>query len=428
MRGKNIVLVILLITISCALFAAGQKETADEAIEISFLNFFVRGTDAVAAGADPRITQFKEDFPDIVLQEESLGFSDALTKLKSLGAADNLPDIFIPNIPMAKEWAEAGLLHPIDEFLDDDPSWKNGFLPGSLNEFKFDGTTYGVPPWKNIHGIVFYNEVIFSECGLSAFPETWDEFVAAVKTIKAHGYLPWTAYGKQAFGFSSVLSILNYGQFGSGWFEGVLAGENKFTDTQFLQSLARYKELQDAGAFNEDMYSMDQTQARSAYLNGDAAMSVDGTWAVGLISANASEDVLKNTKLAFIPGGTGKVTVPAGGGWGLCVNAKITDPKKLDAIGTFIKYISDSTFGESLLYAGVYPSSMPEEYDTGKLTALGSQYMEVLPSVDSGLFWDLALSAVVIDKIETEVELFLLGKAEADEVAAAVQKAFEEDL
>ena len=431
MKVKRLIISVLMVCVVFSAFGAGAKEEKAESgkpIEISFLNFYVRGTDAVAAGADPRIEQFRADYPEIILKEESLGFSDALTKLKSLGAANDLPDMFIPNIPMAKEWAAAGLLHPLNDILDTDSVWKNGFMAGSLEEFNFDGTTYGIPPWKNIHGIVFYNESIFAECGIDSFPADWDEFIDAVKVIKAHGYLPWTSYGKKSLGFSSILSVLNYGQFGTGWFEGVLASDNKFTDAEFIQSLNRFKQLVDIGAFNDDMYSMDQTQSRSAYLIGQAAMTVDGTWAVGLINENAEKAVLDNTVITFLPGEAGKPILPAGGGWGLCMSAKVTDPAKVEAIGKLMKYISDSDFGESLLYAGVYPSSMPVSFDESKLPTLGVQYMAALKGTGAGLFWDLALPAVVIDKMETEVEMFLLGKTVAEDVAASIQKSFEDSL
>lgn len=428
MKAKVFIVALLFLSLVLG-FCGAESVKGAKPQNIYFLNFFVRGSDSIAKGADPLITKYKKDFPLVTLNEESLGFSDALNKLKSLGAANDLPDLCMPNIPMAKEWAANGLLRPIDDLLDADPTWKKGFLSGSLDEFKFDGRIYGIPAWKNITGIVFYNKAVFQKCGIREFPKTWDQFLDAIAAIKKNGYIPWTTFGKKQWGFSSIASVLNYSQFGTDWFNKLARGEAKFTDDQFLQTLACLKRLQQLGAFNEDMYSLDQTQARSYYLDGKAAMSVDGTWAVGLIGSNASPELLKSTELSFIPSPTGRagnVIVPAAGGWGLCISSKVADKDKAVAIGKLIKYISDANFGESLLYAGVYPSSMPKKYDAAKLSPLAVKYMKSLAKIDAGLFWDLVFSSAVIDRLEVELELFMLDKKSAKDMAQDMETFYEE--
>jgi ABC-type glycerol-3-phosphate transport system substrate-binding protein len=53
------------------------------------------------------------------------------------------------------------------------------------NWMAFDGKTYGVPSTNNVQGVV-YNKRIFREAGLDALPKTPEEFIDALKKIKAN--------------------------------------------------------------------------------------------------------------------------------------------------------------------------------------------------------------------------------------------------
>lgn len=52
-----------------------------------------------------------------------------------------------------------------------------------LNNFSYQGTTYGVPSTSNVQGIV-YNKAVFKKAGITTLPKTPDEFIADLQQIK----------------------------------------------------------------------------------------------------------------------------------------------------------------------------------------------------------------------------------------------------
>ncbi len=76
------------------------------------------------------------------------------------------------------------------------------------------------------------------------------------------------------------------------------------------------KELADLNGFNEDSSSIDNMQQRTPYYNREAAMFIEGAWAIGDVSKDAPEDILKATKLALLPpveGSKGRADAFSGG-------------------------------------------------------------------------------------------------------------------
>ena len=70
---------------------------------------------------------------------------------------------------------------PLDEFLDQpswdgDGSWRDSFLPGSLDRYTHEGKVYGIPFLYSVYA-VWYNKNMFEERGWQV-PVTWDEFLA----------------------------------------------------------------------------------------------------------------------------------------------------------------------------------------------------------------------------------------------------------
>src|SRR3984885_16154497 len=62
-------------------------------------------------------------------------------------------------------------------------------LPSSLGAVTFNGKLYGVPIEGTQPVYFFYNKTVFSKLHLS-FPTTFSGLLAAVSTLKAHGYAP----------------------------------------------------------------------------------------------------------------------------------------------------------------------------------------------------------------------------------------------
>ena len=92
-----------------------------------------------------------------------------------------------------------GQVQPLDEYLDGpnwegDKTWRQSFLPGSLDRFQYQGKTYGIP-FLYVVFAVWYNKNMFAEHGWEP-ARTWDEFFALCEQIKAAGIPPLAFQGR----------------------------------------------------------------------------------------------------------------------------------------------------------------------------------------------------------------------------------------
>ena len=99
----------------------GQKTTAkgEEKVEISMLDFFIPG-EGVTKAMKPLMEQYLAEHPNIVLDEESVSNADLATKVQTLAAGDELPDVFMLKGQMAQAFVENGKLYALNDVLDAD--------------------------------------------------------------------------------------------------------------------------------------------------------------------------------------------------------------------------------------------------------------------------------------------------------------------
>jgi raffinose/stachyose/melibiose transport system permease protein len=92
----------------------------------------------------------------------------------------------------------SGKMVDLDPYLDGrnwegDARWRDTFSPGTLDSWRIDGGTYGLPLVYSCWGI-FYNRGLFREHGWSE-PRTWDEFFSLCGKIRAAGISPLSLPG-----------------------------------------------------------------------------------------------------------------------------------------------------------------------------------------------------------------------------------------
>ena len=126
------------------------------------------------------------------------------TKLQTMMAAGEAPDVFYVGYERVANFASLDLLRPIDDFVArEDAARKAGdataldlaaFYPQTVDAFRFDGrrvgtgALYGIPKDFTTVGF-YYNKDLFRQAGL-AFPTnawTWDDYIAAARKL---GQLP----------------------------------------------------------------------------------------------------------------------------------------------------------------------------------------------------------------------------------------------
>lgn len=109
----------------------------------------------------------------IEIERLSMPYAQIHDKIVALNLADMVPDILNMNAPWVVEFAEQGILEPLNPYLEQaGQEWVDALVKGPMQQWK--GNTYLVP-LTSIPFVLYYNEYKLEEAGFSAPPKTWAE-------------------------------------------------------------------------------------------------------------------------------------------------------------------------------------------------------------------------------------------------------------
>lgn len=118
-------------------------------------------------------TQFEKDFeaenPDIDLNIEIVSWNDIYTKVNTLVANGNAPDIL--NIDVLADYVADDLLMPATDYASEDLQSK--FFPSFWEASSIDDTVYALPILASCRAL-FVNKDLLDEAGAKV-PTTWAE-------------------------------------------------------------------------------------------------------------------------------------------------------------------------------------------------------------------------------------------------------------
>lgn len=206
--------------------------------------------------------------------------TESHAKNMKLAASDGtLPQVFWVEGSQVTEFNEAGVLMDLTDFLDQNSDVKDA-LNGSEAAFQDDnGVQYGLPYQSNVQGI-FYNKDVFDKAGVD-YPTddtTYDEFLDMVAKLKDSGVTPLSIGSKNSlyamWEFNIWLSRYGWGDD----IASILDGKETFSDAELAKAFDRIKELADAGAFPENMSTIEYFDAKQQFDDGKAAMFGAGQW------------------------------------------------------------------------------------------------------------------------------------------------------
>lgn len=214
------------------------------------------------------------------------------SKNMKLKAEDGtLPQIFWIEGSEAAEYSEAGVLMDMTEFLDENPDIKTA-LGGMDAAFKDDNGKYGLPYQCNVQGI-FYNKELFDKAK-AAYPTdatTYDEFIEIIKKLKDSGVTPLAIGSK-----NSAFAMWEFNEFLAryGWEDNIgniLEGKDKFNNKELVACFEKLQGLKDAGAFPENMATIEYFDAKQLFNEGKAAMFGTGQWDCAEFDENIGDKI-----------------------------------------------------------------------------------------------------------------------------------------
>jgi raffinose/stachyose/melibiose transport system substrate-binding protein len=279
MHTKTIsILLCLLMITTAAAFAAGNKEsgTAAKQQEIVTIEFFQGKPEAVDT-FNALIDKFEQEYPHIKVTQVNVPDSEKV--LTTRIAIDDIPDIF-----------NAYVVQPSFKFLTDegyvmdltDKQFLRNVNPGILETAKYDGKAFAFPLALNTFG-VFYNVEIFDRLGLSV-PETWDEFMGLCTTLESRDITPIVLTDKETWTLRQQGGVIEGMLIGDqqAYFSQITSGAKKPSELMYPRIAQKMLELRTHA--QDQTLGTDYGQGISNFANGQAAMFINGIWAIASIT------------------------------------------------------------------------------------------------------------------------------------------------
>jgi arabinogalactan oligomer/maltooligosaccharide transport system substrate-binding protein len=228
-------------------------------------------------------------FPDLTINVLQIPFSEIFNKYQTEVAAGGGPDMFVaPNDDLGN-WARGELVLALDQYLQ---GRLGKVSTVGVEGMKVDGLIYGVPESAKAVAL-YYNKSLVEKV-----PTTTDELMAMV----TDGNLVNVQGAYHLFGWSGAFGGQLMDETGK-----CIADQGGWVD--FMQYLV---DLKAAGAIFEPDYG----KAEGLFRQGNAAMFVNGPWAL----ADYKKDLGDNLGVAPMPAGPAGPATPLNGIDGFYIN------------------------------------------------------------------------------------------------------------
>lgn len=160
-----------------------QEAMNSDQIEIKYQTF--SATPDYEEELNEMVEKFEAEHEDIVVDVELVPYSDYFTKLQTLIAGDQAPDVFELNYENFVSYADKGALLNLDKYIAGDETFDGSALnEEAFKAYQYDGKQYGmVESFSNV--VTFYNKDLFDKAGLD-YPTAdwkWADEVAAAKEL-----------------------------------------------------------------------------------------------------------------------------------------------------------------------------------------------------------------------------------------------------
>ncbi len=361
---------------------------------------------------DTNIAIFESQYESIDILPEYYDDESYKTKIKVAVAGNEMPDVFGYWIGgQFKTLVDAHVVADITEKVNENPEFKESFLPGAFEAVTYDGRIYGLPTTVG-SVVIWYNKEIFSQYNVSE-PQSWDDLLEAVKVFNSNNVIPITVAGKDRWPLLHWFSYLSQRVGGVEPFNRVVDGTGDFTHPSFVKAAELLQDLVLARGFINGFLGLDYGAAEAQFTAGNAAMYMQGDWSL----SSFTQDATFSEKIGFfafpeIPNGAGNPQVFHGGFGNATVIAKDAD---IDAAFTFATYLSSPEYLKSTVEQRGTPSPVRVTVDPNNMDSLVYDYVSYFSTEPEGFFgyYDQQLDPKKSEKILNAIQA-ITAKPESD--------------
>lgn len=278
-------MVILFAMLVCLAPCAQARDSQGHVV---FLHYW---TGAMSGGVDEMVASFNKLQPGIPLVGTGFEHESFKIGIRPMLASQQPPDLF-------SYWAgartqslvDAGLLAPLDDVWAEQQLDRR-FSPAVSRACTYGGRKYAVPLTQHFVAI-FYDKKLFASLGLKP-PATWDEFLAVCARVKTAGRIPVALGARDKWPAQFWFDFLLLYTAGSGYRDRLMHGQASYRDPEVRRAFKLWEEMLTRGYFMPQTGLYNWSEAAKSMANGQAAMTLMGTWIIGLFEGKLGlkEDV-----------------------------------------------------------------------------------------------------------------------------------------
>ena len=273
---------------------------------------------------------FKEAHPNIEVKFRATyeSYEDGTNTVLREAVSGNLPDVTMQGLNRQAPLVDKGIAQSLEPFISAEADFeKDGYHQAMLSLSTFNGEVYGLPFSVSLP-VGYYNMDILREGGIEELPQTWDDVIAACKTMKANGidnpiFWGWNITGNwfmQALLWSQDKAIVEHG--------------NVTMDSP--EALVALEQMQEI--FTEcEMQNLEGKAALASFSAGEIGMMFWSTSALGAVERSQGDFELVTGPFPGLEGAP--MGLPAGGNAAMLTSTS-EDPAVREAAWTWLKYIT----------------------------------------------------------------------------------------
>ena len=264
----------------------GSSTSEDGTVTLSFWSWL-----PTTEQSDDMIEAFEKENPGIKIDYTRTEQDDFFEKLQVAMASGTGPDLYgMTTGPMMQQYAKfsVDMKETADQYWD---GWSDIINETAVEQcMTDDGTMAGMPLLVAGMTTMMYNQTLMDECGVEKVPTTYEELLDAAQKAQEHGYVCMAA-GAADDWVNSDWFVQAANEFENGAVYEAEAGERKWTDQCFVDTMQAWKNMFTEGIFEEGALGVaTYPDARDQYFFARKSLFfLTGSWHLGPTSPTNSE-------------------------------------------------------------------------------------------------------------------------------------------
>lgn len=319
MKLLRLLAMLLVGVLALSACVVGLGEAEQEEITLRFLLFEDSAREDDDIAREKYLEKyFYTEYPNVKFEYEYIPFNDMESKAITSFAGGVYYDIMIVNHPAIAQYYDAGMLLPLNDYLEASGIDFDAYFSASIaNCGVMDGTIYSIPRDTDTR-VLAVNKKLFEEAGLE-YPTTTEEMLACAQALTkdTDGDGTLDQFGYVADASNAYHPSYELGQFllGNGVKVFDQAEDGAYfsqLDTQGAKDFMEFSyELIKCGP--EDFVSYDGDKIKSLFCQGKLGMYVYGSWNVSDADILAAVEEGLEYDLILNPKGTDHSGASQGG-------------------------------------------------------------------------------------------------------------------